>query len=438
MDGSMRLQVPRRFLTLDLMKGIGLLFIFYAHLGLYWTNGTWESLWEFQHMLYRPIGPANYTICSIIGLLFSLSKSEYIFALKGKHPRNLSRIIKRALIFTFIGSLINVTYVWPELFNPAYNPWYTVLRILCSWNIITFIGVAQLVVYFTRKLNVKVQMILAILPIVAYYVMAPIIIDSFGAYGYDSYKDALITGAPMNAPIMVYFLFFYQNSMAPFFPWISIAIFTSIVYGHLMQSLATGRIDNLRHAIRKVKYVSLAFLVAGIVLGIQFSYGTFETSGYGRLIADEAIRTWNPAWPGFPLFLHMNHPTNMIYSFGLMSLITMFLLERIDLGGRQPPWLKSIAVCGKYSLTIFVTHGVTWLVPLSLGFFLFLPVFTVVTISVLLLVYYWDKKHKGMGSIEWATRRLLQWEPLAMKWQRISRLDTPGPQQSWHVESRKS
>jgi hypothetical protein len=401
-----------RFKSLDFMKGFALIIIFEAHLGLFWGNGSWNSLWTLTQLIIRPFGPANFIIISIFGMLLSLDIRDRA----GTSKNELGRLLKRSFIFIAIGCVINAIDLGTQLTDPTVFIGYKILRVLLNWNILSYLGVVQIVMYYFRRIKSKWIQLAAVAAVFAFdYIMVPIFVSAFQSAGLN-YKFSDITlpmtqGAPyIIGRVILYYSLFFENAMAPMIPWLAMSFLVSIVYSEFITLLASGdpSESKLRAAIRKIKYYSVAIMVVGILSGFRLSPGWINQSEYYGLINPDIFRIWPPAWGGYPLFLQLDTSSYIMYSFGLMSLISIYFIDHIDLAEKgvwkQSRVINVLSRFGTFSLTVFLTHAIAAFIPLSLNYPQFLVALALFTAFYISVIYAWDKYGHGKYSVEWAIK----------------------------------
>src|SRR5271157_3932858 len=402
------LNIPARFKSLDFMKGTALIMILEAHLGLWWTDHSWFSAWTLTTMIIRPFGPSNFILISIFGTILSLDIREK--AMPGKSE--LPRLLKRTFIFLIIGTILNIIDLSGEIANPAVFFGYKIARIMLTWNIFTFLGVAQVIIFFFRRLNAKIQIAFTVGVFIFYYIMIPSFVQSFVALGIDYQNGTPDLTHGMTPILFIYFTLFFENAMATFVPYIAAAFLTCIIYKRLADicSDKTAEKSKLMAEFRSIKWISVGLILAGILIGFPFSPGLMMQLEYQHLISPFIIQVgsssstfqlWNPSWGGYPLFLQQNNPAFILYSFGLMSIVSVCMMERVDIPGKNPKIVDVISRFGVYSLSVFTTHAVASYLPLPLGYLQFLLAFAAVAIGYIIVFYVWDVKWNGKYTFEY-------------------------------------
>ncbi|MHA1684101.1 MAG: hypothetical protein ACTSUE_24390 [Promethearchaeota archaeon] len=405
-----------RLTTLDFLKGLGLIFILYSHLSIYVGNESWKSFHMFQLIIYRPIGPANYTICSILGVVLSLDRREIAKRTSGRGGGDamVARAFRRMVALVIFGSLINVGLIWHELVNPDVSLINKVLKVIFTWNIITSIGFSQFIAFFFKRLSVLWQIISIAAVFAFYYIMVPVIIDTFVNMGLPYQSQDLTTNQGMNAILFVYHYLFFHNSMAPFIPCIAFTLLTCVVFRNVSRLMASNKEAArllIKGEFKKIYAICTGLIVTAMIVGGGLGKGVINRNEYYQLIHDDPFRIWNPSSGGYPIFLQPNNPMHVLFSFGIMSIITITMLWFIDIDKNERvgkrKWMNSLSTMGKYTLTLFITHGIFSLAPNILDFFTFIFTFLGITTAYIVGFHYWEKFNEGKYSLEWMVKKFI-------------------------------
>ncbi|MEX2718985.1 MAG: hypothetical protein Q6353_022870 [Candidatus Sigynarchaeum springense] len=397
-----------RFRFLDFMKGLALVLILWAHLALWWKDGSWISLRAFATIFFmRPFGPTNFIFASIFGFLLS---AEFRETDAGKKTFQI-RMVKRSVVFLGIGSILNIINLAGDFFNSSVPFAASLLRVLLTCNIFTFLGLAQLVIYVCRKFNPALQMILAAGIFVAYFLIVGAFTSECRALGVDYTHGDLYLSQIASYVALLYFLLMFENSMAPLVPYMSLVFIVNVVYGKLIKMLAVPAasipLEKVKAEMRRIAIVSVLITCTGIVMGITMSPGAINQMEYMDLVHADAFRIWNPSIGGFPLFLQPANPSYVLYSFGIVSLLDLGGIWIFDLHPRKRDLVDFFATFGSYSLTVFITHAAASFLALNVGFLAFMALYGTVVLLYTGVIWYWDKKLHGKCSLEWFLRQFL-------------------------------
>ncbi|MHA1847438.1 MAG: hypothetical protein ACTSXU_07325 [Promethearchaeota archaeon] len=398
--------VPARLKSLDVLKGVGIFVFIFVHFGMFFNDDSWLSLRELLFILLRPAGPANYIICSLIGVLLSIRTVKNA----DKQEKNLLKIAKRFLFFLILGSMINMVNFRNVLLNPDIWILYKIFQILFTWNMLTFIGFAQVIIYIIRDLSFISNIILLIAAIGVYHVLIPVFINSFNLHDFNYKVDELTMIKGVDLPVFMYFVFFFQNSHAPFFPWVEIIFLVNMTYKRFSRILKSpgASIENILREIQRIQVLSLVFLFSGMLFGLEINEGILNINEYLVLTRKDSWHAWNEDWNGYPVFLQFNSPMNVLYSFGLLSFFTITVMKYIDFKKRKIPGVDTLSSLGKYSLTIFISHAAIALLPIKLEFFSFLFFYAGFMVVLSMAIRVWDEDHHGIGGLEWIASKFIK------------------------------
>ncbi len=380
------------------MKGIGLVAVLFAHWSIWWTDHTWTSASTFVLLFVRVIGIPNFILMSIIGLLLSLNGKETALGTR----EQFTRMLKRSLIFIAIGAINNLIYAWDALLTPSVPIAWRILFVLFSCNVLTFIGIAQIALFFFKRIHVALQLAIIIAIILAYYAFLPMILPIVN-------PDTVLTAELLASrpETIIYTFFFMENTMAPLIPSLAVPFLACVVYRGFASAIATraSTRERVLHELRIVQLVSAALMVLGIVLGFSLTAGIFSHGRYNELISDDATRLWFA--PGYPLFLHLTHPSYVLFSFGALSLMLTIAFELIDLDSRQGRVSNALSVFGKYSLTIYLLNPIAAFFPFPIGLGGFLVMYSIATSLTIAGTLVWEKRWAGRYSLEWLIRKVV-------------------------------
>ena len=378
------------------MKGVGLTIVLVVHWSLWWTNGTWDSLRALINLVFRPIGVPNFITMSMIGLLLSFKAKEHVLG----HREQLMRVLKRSFIFLVLGAINNIIYLGHNLQNEAIPIGGRIIYVIFSSNVLTFIGIAQIIMFYFKRLHFAAQVIAVVAIFAIYYLLIPSITTAVN-------KEFPIPVEKLtSSPIMiVYALFFFDNTMAPFIPYLAIPFLTCIVFSRLSTALARKPIDKLelQTEARKVLLGSLIILVAGIVLGLQFTTGIYNELLFQQLVTRDTTHVWT--LQGYPMFLYVYHPSFILFSFGLNSFLTIVCFEIVDLHRHTNRGISIMATFGTYSLMTYLLNPIAVFFPIPLDHVGFIGLYTVFTLLFIAIFNTWDKKWQGKFTADWLVRK---------------------------------
>jgi hypothetical protein len=180
-----------------------------------------------------------------------------------------------------------------------------------------------------------------------------------------------------------------------------------VVYDKLASALSMrpATSERILHELRIVQLVSAALMVLGIVLGSSLTTGIFSYSRYADLVTPDSTRLWFA--PGYPLFLHLTHPSYVLFSFGALSLLLTVVFEAVDLNSRRGRGSEIFSVFGKYSLTIYLLNPIAVFFPFPISLEGFIILFSTATSLTIAGTYVWEKHWEGKYSVDWLIRKFV-------------------------------
>jgi hypothetical protein len=411
-----------RLKSIDFMKGIGLIVMLFSHWSMWWTDGSWVGTRAFILLFTRFFGIPNFVIMSIIGLLLSINGKEQHLGTRGQ----LGRMLKRVGMFLMIGAINNIIYVGNNLLIPSIPLAWKILFVLFSCNVITFIGMAQFAIYFFKRLHVTLQIMIIASIIAAYYVFLPSISALINPSGFMA-PEMLAS----NPTLITYTFFFMENTMAPLVPALAWPLLACVVYSRFAAVLANKSIvkGRMLKELRIVQLASLGIMVLGILMGITLTTGIVSNVFYNDLAMPGVLGTWTA--PGYPLFLHLTHPSYMFFSFGALSLLLSMVFEVVDVRVKWTRLPGMLGVFGRFTLTIYLLNPIASFFPIPIDFPAFLIVFSLATSLTILGTIAWDNKWKGKFSVDWCIKKIADSDIRAVL--QATSISIPGKRKRWNV-----
>ncbi|MFX0102277.1 MAG: hypothetical protein ACFFCS_22115 [Candidatus Hodarchaeota archaeon] len=405
------MNIPSRLKTLDLIKALSLIVIFLTHLFYVWGDNSFLSGYALIQTIIRPIGPAAFIFCAIFGSLISFNMQEEITDDKSILYRTLKRTIIYLVLGAFINFLCNGMFIL-GIGGPQYPWYYSIATILIKFNVFTFMGVANITLYFFRKLPIVPKIIITILFFAMYFILLEIIRAFFISVGIDFNADLRVwdAGDYQNSVLFVLHFFLYQDSdMASIMPWLGFVFIMTIILEPFCASIANKDEKSIILNLRKSKISTGIVLLASVIIGFPLTEGYLTNKYYLELIHSDAFKIWPESLGGMPLFLQRSTGFYIFYSFGYVSIITLFLIEYLDFKGKSFKGLDTLTRFGKYSMTVFITHALIVLFPMNLILVPFIIVYFIFTLGYIILINIWDRTIQGMFSFEWMIQKVMKY-----------------------------
>jgi hypothetical protein len=418
-----------RVKSIDYAKGFAMLWIFWAHLGAYWNDGSWNSLWRLVYAFMDWLGPCFFVAITTIGTMLS-------FYSKGVTKPTRAMWIDAGKKFVYmltIGEIMNVVI-------DVRNPYHLGAWILIGMNMMVAIAFAQPFTLLLVQLSIRYRVLLlciltALFPVLFSYcasgwIMAP---DGLPIASASASFSNLTT-----LPMIIYYIFFYMEDMIPVYGWIMVCVLVSIVFDHVIRQhlddQAKLRVDpSLQPMITKARLAAAnRLIIIGIAIaGITFLAGGFVlTKGIGSVVGPYLDLTDGDAFsfwrlPGVPLILIHGLPPYWFYNIGIFTAF-FGVLYRIEFSRPNRPlptgW-AAVEVFGRFSFSTFVYSYAYALIPLRINFWVFLPLYLGLDALMVVGTWYWERRGKNILSLEWGLKKYMN--ALAYLERRIKKREAP-------------
>ena len=386
---------PRRIRSIDFVKGFAIVFIILAHTASAWLDSDSYYIYGILFSLLDILGPSLFVFLSALSVIFSVKRKEGI--LPSKIIRN--RIITRGIVMVIIGMLTNIAIIEDGKVKIA----------IFGWNIITFLGFAQIFSFYILKLKKSKRIIIGLLIII----LSPFL-RAFLYVGKGSENIFL--------NFLLNFLHYIITSPTPhltLFPWISICFISTIFGEYIFEAMNKGPGDAYIGMFRIFFVWGMLFVLIGIFFIFPNGLNLMdwqpgwalqtETSMVGGFSEYPSLRNLTIAnkqdffiIPGIPNFLIRGTSANMFYNQGAALLLIAIFFYFIDIKNKSSNVINVFIYYGKTSLSLFLVHFL--FIPLffnQFGIVLFLTVGISYIGFMGLFMYLWLEYFKGVGSPEW-------------------------------------
>ncbi|MFX1503601.1 MAG: heparan-alpha-glucosaminide N-acetyltransferase domain-containing protein [Promethearchaeota archaeon] len=390
---------PRRITSIDFLKGFAIIFVILAHTAQGWLAPDSDYLYGLMFALLDILGPSLFVFLSALSVIFSIKRKEGIV-----HPKIIrNRIFTRGLVMIIIGMITNIVVIQDGVVTVA----------IYGWNIITFIGFAQIFSYYILKIRKSWRIIIGLLIIF----LSP----ALRALLYIGKSEENLIPVLRLISIFFHYIITSPTPHLTLLPWVSICFISTIFGEYIYEAMNKGTKD---------AYIGLfrIFFVWGIIFVV---IGIFSYYPNGLNFID-----WQPGWylqtptsmaeiggiseypqlhlleiankqdffeiPGMPSFLIRGTSANMFYNQGMALLIISIFFYYIDIKKKSNNFTNMLIYYGKISLSLFLIH------------FLFIPlffnqysvvIFLIVSLSYIgflgIFMYIWMEYANGVGSPEW-------------------------------------
>jgi len=375
---------PRRIPTIDTMKGLSIIMIFYCHFAFMWRSNDWIAFSRVQWLFLDFFGPAMFVTMSMLGNMLG-SKKEV--SSRKRAPLYSSKSLLKISYLFIIGELINL---------------YTVGGVGIShvfvWNVVSAIAMFSLIMPLITRARVVIRVGVLAIIVLFYFPLLDWSMATINAMGLDPGKVLMTQNTDL--PTIVYVLFFQQDMICPLYPWLIVPLVSSIVFEPFINAYRSGEPGRIQGELRRITRAGLIFIFAAIASGFWFIQG--YTSDMKDDLKTSGMFFPQPYDAGVPVFLVRNTPQYMFYNFGIICMVFGILADYQLVKGKRIHWEDKINNFGAMSLTAFIFSHASWLFPwIKLQIIPFFAIFIPIIFIVVNLFWFWQKKGKMKFSFEW-------------------------------------
>ena len=368
----------KRIHSIDFLKGVAICIIIFINTAEIWINKESRIFYAITYLYLDVIGT------SLFIFLFSLS---VIFLWKKKMGINPSKeirndILTRGFILIILGVVYNIISTSITLDMPLpLNLW--------GWNILIFIGFAQIISYYAVKLSRGARWVIGFL---IFFTSTPI-------------RELLILGKNTNQIVSIlHFIIISPNPQTTILPYVALCFFSTIFGERLLECLQL----DAKECSLETFHTLILFGFIFLFIGIYYGYGLvtpeiLDPEDYPMIKLIPILK--NQAF--FPLskvpgYLIRGTAPNLLYGLGVALLILGSTFYLLDILYVQNAIIKMFGFYGKASLSLFFIHFI--------GLLFFVQQLTIVVFFIVylfyfgflgLLMYLWYKYAKGVGTLKW-------------------------------------
>lgn len=379
-----KIEKKNRVVAIDVLKGMAISIVILIHFAAHILMDQWTWLYNMIYLFGDVFGPALFVFLSSVSVTISIKKKRNEY--NEKDIRNA--ILRRSFMLIFLSFIVNLVMGFNRFGFLAF--W--------RWQIIQFIGFSQIITYYILKLQGHQRVILAFIiayatPIVFNYITSLMFANGIN-YKTIGFED-------LSNPIVLLYYFLFQHYWAvPIMPWIYIVMVGSVVGENLVSTLNTRQQGDRKvyyRFFRNVIVDGTLIFIAGIITGLNLRNEDFGLNIW------QGIQSGTDLFPeGIPEFLVHSSVPNIMYSMGVALIFTAIVFYVCEIKGFKGKLVQFFAFFGRFSLTIFVLHPVFWTGLNDLFGPVGLFIVTSLVIGILgFLLYIWNYKLKGIGTIEW-------------------------------------
>ena len=367
--------------SIDITKGISVFFIIFLNSVNYWliVNEDLKYIIAYIAILSEIFGSMLFIFTYSFETIFTLQK------MIGSPPEKTYRnqIFKRGFLFILLGLIYNLIV---NLFNNF------TLRIW-GWNIILFIGFAQIIVYFSFKLIRWARLVIGL----SILIFTPIL------------REFLYFNKDNN--ILFEVLYLVIISPDPSFcllPYASFCFFASIFSELIYQAYALENKRALSISIKSTLRYGFMFIIAGFVLSLTdfnplITPTFYDALKYPFIDGNPILRYYTFQYiPYMPEFLLEGTSAYILFIIGIFIIILVCVFYFSEISPKNSRICYGINYYGENSLTlIFMQYIFLPLFIIRIHIFVFFPLYLLFITLLSYLIYIWKKYTNGKYNIEW-------------------------------------
>ncbi|MFX0187585.1 MAG: hypothetical protein ACFE8A_07615 [Candidatus Hodarchaeota archaeon] len=376
--GELNNVYTKRIHSIDFLKGVAIYIIILINTAEIWINKESRFVYAIIYLYLDVIGTSLFIFLFSLSVIFLWKKKMGISP--SKEIRN--DILTRGLILIILGIGYNIISTSITLNMPLpLNLW--------GWNILIFIGFAQIISYYAVKLSRGARWIIGFL---FFFASTPI-------------RELLILGKNTNQIVSIlHFIIISPNPQTTILPYIALCFFSTIFGERLLECLQLdAKVCNL-----ETFHTLIIFGFIFLFIGISYGYGLvtpeiLDPEDYPMIKLIPILETQS----FFPLskvpgYLIRGTAPNLLYGLGVALIILGCTFYLLDILYVQNAIIKMFDFYGKVSLSLFFIHCV--------GLLFFIQQLTIVVFFIAyffyigflgLLMYLWFRYAKGVGTLKW-------------------------------------
>jgi hypothetical protein len=376
--------------TIDTMKGISIIVLFYGHSAFIWRTTDWFAFMRFTWLVSDFIGPIMFITMSVLANMISAANETI-----GNQRDSRTR---RAWIRASFLFLMGVIYDLGSIVRMG-------AYFIIGANIFYTIAIFSLLNPLIMRLKVRTRVALIAIIMILYYPLLDLSLKSITAAGLDA--DVFIPTQLMDIPTFFYYILFNQGQTVPFFPWILVPLVASIIFEPFITNQGTATPETLHAGFTRIRNAGLIFITAAIALGFWLF------PGYGfDIMSDMNVPGSFFTWPypeGVPVFLVRYTLQYIFYNLGIVFVLFGVLGEWQLVRGKHVLWEKKVNNFGRLSITGFIMSHVAYLFWWArMPILLFLVIYGIMMIALVNGFWFWSEKYDAIGSPEWILKAYIK------------------------------
>jgi len=366
-----------RIHSIDFLKGISICIIILINTAEMWIDNDSRYYYALIYLYLDVIGTSLFIFLFSISVIFLWKKKMGVTP--SKDIRN--DILTRGFILIALGVIYNMisTYIMTNMEFPL-NLW--------GWNILIFIGFAQIISYYALKLSRWARWLAGFL---TFFASTPI-------------RDFLIIYKNTQIGMILHFIIVSPNPQVTILPYVALCFFSTIFGERILECLQLEAKECNLETFR-------TFIIFGFIfLLISFYYGyglvtpdILDPEDY-PMIKIIPILESQQILPisGVPGFLIRGTAPNLLYGLGVALLMLGIAFYFLDILHLHNFLVKLFTSYGNVSLSLIFIH--------CLGLLFFFHELTIIEFFIAYLIYIsilgllmllWYKLAKGRGTLKW-------------------------------------
>jgi len=367
-----------RIRSIDFLKGVSICIIILINTAEIWLDSESRYLYALIYVYLDVIGTSLFIFLFSISVVFLWKKRMGITP--SKAIRN--DILMRGIILIALGIIYNIisTSIFQNKTFP-YNVW--------GWNILTFIGFAQIISYYALKLSRGSRWILGFL---IFFASTPL-------------RDLLII-FKYSYPVgtILHFIIISPNPQVTILPYLGLCFFSTIFGERILECLQLEANECNLEAFRSFILFGAIFLAIGIYYGFGPVTSEILDPEDFPMVNLFPLLKGSPYFPfsGIPGIFVRGTAPNLLYGLGVSLIILGITFYFLDTRHIHTSMDRMFNVYGRSALNLVFIHLIGLLIFYhQLNFFLFFIMFFIFIGLLGVLMHLWYKFAKDIGTLKW-------------------------------------
>ncbi len=376
-------KIYTRIYSIDFLKGVAICIIILINTAEMWIDKESRYIYALIYLYLDVIGTSLFIFLYSLSVIFLWKKKM------GSHPSKEIRndILTRGFMLIILGLAYNIisTSIMANLSFPL-NIW--------GWNILVFIGFAQIISYYALKLSRGTRWILGFL---IFFASTPI-------------RELLIIYKNTNAIGMIlHFIIISPNPQVTILPYVALCFFSTIFGERFLECLQLNAKACNLEAFRALMIFGIIFLFLGIFYGYSLvTPEILNPEDYPMINLFQILKKQpNFSISGIPGYLIRGTAPNLLYGLGVTLIILGIIFYFLDIRYIQNSLIKMFGFYGRASLSLVFIHclGLLFFIQ-QLNVIVFFIAYFVYISFLGILMYLWYKYAKDIGTLKWLLSKI--------------------------------